>query len=1271
MASTIVTNVNLDFELYQDAIPAGTMLKGQVLIQLQKPVPLTKLMLHLDGKERTTRQTNEGIVHHKHSFFRVDVPLFDGSDANVTATSLVPMQTHAFSFAIPLPSSLPSTHYFHDDKGHYSIDYHMKLQTTPSIKFPNKRSFQVRSAPPPESIPCLLQLPPMQPPGYEGFVYLGAHVKDTNVQRGSKLQCSLACRNESTIKIDNVSVLLEEEYHYVTKTDEGQGRSVVVEQNAKRLAGIRVVGLHASEVHTRATDAETLARRMFQDLKNKSNTLELEIPLEESATAPNVQESYTGFIIQILHFLTLSMMPRGDDPQPILIRIPIHISSPAISSNLSVSSSPKYDANDDESRIHYPLVTARPEDIVLGRGAGDWDIDESFSTPVPIQTTTTEPSLAVVKEEMAAALQDYDYLVERMKDLDWAIFFASLNPQEYGNLIALVGTDFAQLRVAGLLAKNYGGDFTCEHCAEAIRNSAPLFRSTMVEGLLSFCADLAENSHLIREQLSEFEQVIVALHALNEADEEPARDRSTSNRSSHVPTDIHVEVEDDDESVEKPSSVITLDTALKDLELPQAPASGRMWQTSMGVTPKRTDVMIGKNDHPATKKWIDAIHQVVDTGDFSTYCPPVYRQVRKQFGKTQRFLMRPFQDNPDYWREATKIELIEQVGLIFEQRKQEAVVNIDQWNESAGWDRGPQGWHEELNGKKSDWDLAVTVHSYASGMEDEEVPDSPAEQQGPTISDICFFKPKHPGNAVLVRCIRQAIEQFPETPWSPPVYKAIKKGLVGRRFFVKVGDRAWREALGVERRDNIEKYFNLEIMTQASKPALKSRRATSSHGPPPGDKSSSTHKTISGRSTRSTDYVDSSHNGTEPRRRVSKSTSARVSSNAVNSEHGPGRSIKVPSKSFSAKAPPPPQDDGTPVTGRRRRSGSVTGIQTSTRGSKEKGHVRRKSSSNVLQSPAKVQDGIPTKHKSVKSILRSPSPREDGELSEIPSAPIGSPSRSDHTSSSRRKYIAGLGDIQENTLPLHSGHRSERKTPRKQRSASNLMSATTERRSERRSSSSNIFGTSASSGEKTPQRRKSGSNVLQGVTSPIRRKSSSTLGTSRAAKKPAEPEFVRRKSSSRLLSSPTPPPIQETFDGTRSLSALIAYHDDDMDNDILDSDKDDSRRSSLFRRLTRQTSSGKGDSKRNGRTPRDMDICYGSDGHPGTVALAEASIAAMEKFGTNEWSPAIYKAIRSDLHGRRFFLRPGRDEPWREATSDERVTLTQKFFEEKRRERRR
>ena len=54
----------------------------------------------------------------------------------------------------------------------------------------------------------------------------------------------------------------------------------------------------------------------------------------------------------------------------------------------------------------------------------------------------------------------------------------------------------------------------------------------------------------------------------------------------------------------------------------------------------------------------------------------------------------------------------------------------------------------------------------------------------PTDADICFGKEHHPGTLQFHRVCQGAVLQYPDKDYGPGIYKAIKRPLKGRRFYV-------------------------------------------------------------------------------------------------------------------------------------------------------------------------------------------------------------------------------------------------------------------------------------------------------------------------------------------------------------------------------------------------------------------------------------------------------------------------------------------------------
>lgn len=83
----------------------------------------------------------------------------------------------------------------------------------------------------------------------------------------------------------------------------------------------------------------------------------------------------------------------------------------------------------------------------------------------------------------------------------------------------------------------------------------------------------------------------------------------------------------------------------------------------------------------------------------------------------------------------------------------------------------------------------------------------------PDDTDICFDDRHHPGTKDWIIVIRECLEKFVGQEYSPPVYKAIKKKLKGRRFLVRTRRTertSWREATKPEVIELFGECFNEE-----------------------------------------------------------------------------------------------------------------------------------------------------------------------------------------------------------------------------------------------------------------------------------------------------------------------------------------------------------------------------------------------------------------------------------------------------------------------------
>ena len=85
------------------------------------------------------------------------------------------------------------------------------------------------------------------------------------------------------------------------------------------------------------------------------------------------------------------------------------------------------------------------------------------------------------------------------------------------------------------------------------------------------------------------------------------------------------------------------------------------------------------------------------------------------------------------------------------------------------------------------------------------------DDDGPTDDDVCFDAEEHPGTVAFEEALDKVVAENPKKKYGPPIYRAVKKQLPGRRFYVCDDEEhpdEWREIDKQELIDEIGKAFN-------------------------------------------------------------------------------------------------------------------------------------------------------------------------------------------------------------------------------------------------------------------------------------------------------------------------------------------------------------------------------------------------------------------------------------------------------------------------------
>jgi hypothetical protein len=82
--------------------------------------------------------------------------------------------------------------------------------------------------------------------------------------------------------------------------------------------------------------------------------------------------------------------------------------------------------------------------------------------------------------------------------------------------------------------------------------------------------------------------------------------------------------------------------------------------------------------------------------------------------------------------------------------------------------------------------------------------------------------------------------------------------------------------------------------------------------------------------------------------------------------------------------------------------------------------------------------------------------------------------------------------------------------------------------------------------------------------------------------------------------------------------------------------------------------------------PNEEDVCFEAEEHPGTDAFLNAVRKTLKSVGPSAYSPKVYRQIKRQLVGRRFFVCDDDNKPydWREVNKSELIDLVWKYYED-------
>ncbi|KAL7576621.1 hypothetical protein ACA910_005559 [Epithemia clementina (nom. ined.)] len=546
------------------AAVAGEHLQGYVIALVDSSeVKGSSLDVSFQGLERTQVEFDEweGTGDNRHmrhrtltssrSILQIKIPTDDQTTSSFLArnsssdgdkgNSIIASGKYQIPFDLELPDSLPGSMYHSKpDQGHCEIRYSINVILKGSgvlWNYHKEESVVVKSRRLPiNEDPIPYDAPPVNEAvtawccWNAGSVSLGARLDDTKVAKGQTCQINVSCRNYSSVEITSVQAVLMQEIQWRAHSNTTHDRQLLVSLDfTKPLLLEGTLTAHSKEElrQARAQPDKIVSELadIYRDITSGKHSASFEIPRESSSL---VLCTYSSPLVTIRHKLQLQITTAGCCIGQPNLTIPLLIGEAGAATNIGSQGNTTIDIKVEEEKPPAPYVPPSYEDAIQApviyvpssqahTGGIKVDGNDNGEPDIVFQDLTAsnnneKPSLELLLKEMAHSLADWDIVQSKARDSAWDSIFASLEPAQLGQILKQVELDFDQPKIAECVARQKaelsGGQFTCAFVVAAVQSTKEWNRATVVEKLLPFCSDLAQNQQLILQQLTDWEKLV-------------------------------------------------------------------------------------------------------------------------------------------------------------------------------------------------------------------------------------------------------------------------------------------------------------------------------------------------------------------------------------------------------------------------------------------------------------------------------------------------------------------------------------------------------------------------------------------------------------------------------------------------------------------------------------------------------------------------------------------------------------------------------------------
>lgn len=437
-----------------------------------------------DGENhRTVRRTDTGY----RSFLSVQLPV--ESFSVIQSGKVMPGQ-HDIPFDIELPDHIPSSAFFEHGSSNFRIMYDVKVHLRGSGKlwdYKESKPIQVRgkslarepmpysSQPVKEAVNlCCIN---------KGSIVFGAKILDTRLDLGETCTLHLSLRNNSTVAVEKVGAHMFQTCWWV-------GGSHHSTSSRRDLGTFTFPNMPGTEAQSGDGERDI----EFNQLKNVFEEIESGLHAGQITMPENAIPSYKGNLVKISHQLV------------VFVDVGSCVSSPEINVPIlcGEKSTTKH-ADSENSQGHTAGVVVVPSSSVNfgGLPTESDDPDIVFS----MLQEPGKPSIETLLKEMEASMADLQLIETKLKDPDWIVVFRGLTTDAIPKIVKQIDMDFDQPTIMKQIAELMDS-FSCEHAVAAVRATKQWNRGAMVEALLPHCRDLAANNTVIKNELTDWENII-------------------------------------------------------------------------------------------------------------------------------------------------------------------------------------------------------------------------------------------------------------------------------------------------------------------------------------------------------------------------------------------------------------------------------------------------------------------------------------------------------------------------------------------------------------------------------------------------------------------------------------------------------------------------------------------------------------------------------------------------------------------------------------------